>query len=515
MTLLTWPDFKLLEYEHELARREVNAVLDRSFDETAEGLLIPGPFPEHGLRALTYFADVVSDSQRVATEQFQVESRHRLMTKRKSLKQSTRFLVHDFHEYKGKFNPQMARALINIYGASANLVIDPFCGSGTTLVEALRLDKNAIGFDLNPLATFISRTKVAVTLHPSPQELLRDFQAFSKSCIAKSQLRRRPSSACLEQLWGTSLEYLIRWFPPESLWPLFHMLESLKGDSGLPSDLLRMAISNVVREISWQLPEDLRVRRRSADWEPPSIAPLIQRSLHRIESALLEQLAISPSIKPLEYDVVFADAREISTKAELTSSPGTVIVTSPPYATALPYVDTDRLSIVVLGLADSNEIKGLDAKLIGSREWDRAEAEYWEDCSRSNSHDLSTEITELIASIQKRNQADEAGFRRIAVPGLLYRYFTHMKKSLSSWSTFLAQGEHAVLVVGSNRTAGTTAPIHIQTPSLIASLAPQSGFDVTELLELQTWPRYGMHSKNGVSTESAVVLTRNAEVLDT
>ena len=74
-----------------------------------------------------------------------------------------RYGTHGIHDYRGKFFPQLVRALLNVADVRLNgVVADPMCGSGTTLVEAVLSDRTALGLDLNPLSVFLSRTKTSL-----------------------------------------------------------------------------------------------------------------------------------------------------------------------------------------------------------------------------------------------------------------------------------------------------------------------------------------------------------------
>jgi hypothetical protein len=75
-------------------------------------------------------------------------------------KQTTLALTHDLHIYKAKFFPRMARALLNVYGRRADLVLDPFAGSGTALIEASALGLESQGIDIDPISALISGAKV-------------------------------------------------------------------------------------------------------------------------------------------------------------------------------------------------------------------------------------------------------------------------------------------------------------------------------------------------------------------
>ncbi len=72
------------------------------------------------------------------------------------------YLTHNFHPYPAKFIPQIPNQLIKKLSFSNETVLDPFCGCGTTLVEAKLLSRNSIGIDINPLACLISKVKTAV-----------------------------------------------------------------------------------------------------------------------------------------------------------------------------------------------------------------------------------------------------------------------------------------------------------------------------------------------------------------
>src|SRR6187200_384932 len=71
----------------------------------------------------------------------------------------TSYLTHDYHRYPAKFIPQLAERLIKDNSKSADLVCDPFMGSGTTLLEALLNSRRAYGSDINPVSVLISRAK--------------------------------------------------------------------------------------------------------------------------------------------------------------------------------------------------------------------------------------------------------------------------------------------------------------------------------------------------------------------
>lgn len=73
---------------------------------------------------------------------------------------------HDFYRYPARFSPIFAREAIRTFTQPGDLVLDPFCGGGTTLVEALSLGRRAAGMDINSLAAFLARTKTTpISVH--------------------------------------------------------------------------------------------------------------------------------------------------------------------------------------------------------------------------------------------------------------------------------------------------------------------------------------------------------------
>lgn len=81
------------------------------------------------------------------------------------------YATHNYHRYPAKFIPQLAARLIQEYSAEGDLVIDPFMGSGTTLVEARLQRRASIGVDINPVACLIARAKTQAI---EPKPLARD-----------------------------------------------------------------------------------------------------------------------------------------------------------------------------------------------------------------------------------------------------------------------------------------------------------------------------------------------------
>jgi len=91
-------------------------------------------------------------------------------------------LTHTYYKYPARFSPKFVREVIDVFSKKGDVILDPFVGGGTTLVESLASNRHSIGFDVSPIASFVSEAKTAI-LDQS------DFNLISK--WAESALEKR------------------------------------------------------------------------------------------------------------------------------------------------------------------------------------------------------------------------------------------------------------------------------------------------------------------------------------
>ena len=414
-----------------------------------------------------------------------------------------RFGTHGIHEYRGKFFPQLVRSLINVGGIrSDGLVADPMCGSGTTLVEAALVPCRGIGIDMNPLSVYMSNVKCSL-LHADPDLLTKEYHAVREDLL---KARLRSTSKRLAYFMTLSQEdqkYLRNWFSLQVL----EDLDAVADRIGVVRDrtirdFMRLALSNILRRVSWQKEADLRVRKEiRTDVEIDPIREFLEelgRSV-RIVTAFLCQIAGT--------DVGEAEANDGDAKGAgvlWASALGKVdaVITSPPYATALPYLDTDRLSLCYLGLLSRPSHRDWDKLMIGNREISEGiRKAYWARV-RKEGKQLPKSVVRLIGKIDMLNSTPEAGFRRRNLPALLAKYFFDMREVLAAVVQILKPGARAFVVVGDNHTVAGGRHVEIKTARFLAEVAKMVGLEEGRHLPMDMLVSRDIFKKNAVASET-------------
>ena len=489
---LTWHGYGYYPYERDLAAREIVGLLGRSdMREVTDGIEVRGTAGGRRCERLTYFSGRVNGRGFVPTVQAKLEETGRNGRN----KQATRYSVHGLHEYKGKFNPQVVRALLNIFGIEPRQrVIDPFCGSGTTLVECSHFGAVGVGTDINPLAILIARAKLQALCTPASQ-LKRQFERLSRAV----RHRRRPKVVDPDDARSV---YLKKWFDSSVLEEIERIRSTIENLADESVPVFLALASNLLRDYSQQDPKDLRIRRRR------SALPEIPFTTAFLDSVplLLDRIEATQQVLGTELRRGQALLRDV-TSMDVDEVGGTFHagISSPPYAMALPYIDTQRLSLVWLGLCRPDEIGVLEAELIGSREFRGKARRTALQRLRDNAGNLPCAEADVCRRLY-RALGERDGFRRKAVPLLLYRYFSSMKASFGAVRAVMKRGAPYGLIVGHNRTTIGGVQHEIDTPAHLASLAAAEGWEVEELIPLQTYRRYGYHVSNAVYAETLIVL---------
>jgi hypothetical protein len=267
--------------------------------------------------------------------------------------------VHGFHTYPARMHPATASRLVRALSNEGATVLDPFCGSGTVLVEALIAGRRAVGTDLNPLAVRLAALKTSAAWHePSRREALVGA-ARSVAAFADARRERRAGAT--------------RRYPPADV-ALFdpHVLLELDsiraGIADLGDDELRGALELVLSSLL------VKLSRRTSDTSAGPAqrriaagyaARLFARKTEELSRRFADFAALLPaSGARAAARVALDDASRLRTVGASTVD---AVVTSPPYVATYDYVDHHALRARWLGLDAGAAARDFAALEIGAR----------------------------------------------------------------------------------------------------------------------------------------------------
>ena len=177
----------------------------------------------------------------------------------------TSYLTHGIHPYPAKFIPQIPNALIQELSSIGDTVADIFCGSGTTLVEALTLKRHAVGVDANQIACMISKVKTTPISESNSSELLEVSQKakiLSYSLISLNENELFPSLPFLSKAWRPTFAKLNFWFEPHVIEEIAEALAWCRNiTSESARNLALIALSSIIVAVSKQDSDTRYVRR--------------------------------------------------------------------------------------------------------------------------------------------------------------------------------------------------------------------------------------------------------------
>jgi SAM-dependent methyltransferase len=290
-------------------------------------------------------------------------------------------LTHPFHSYPARLHPATARVLVELVMAGAGReapIVDPFCGSGTSLVEARAAGLGAIGVDLNPLAVLVARAKTWTAPARRRKELHQIGHEVTGLVLAAGRAARRSGAAPATMRKPAGFDpnarnrRLASWFAPHvrrELELIASHLDTLRTSDPELADILTACLSAILYKVS------SRTSDTDGTWvdrNVPRGAPA-RHFAQRVEllTAGLQDLSRSPGAIPR---VVEHDARRLRDVVADGSAGG--IIASPPYAGTYDYAEHQRLRFDFLALRH----RDLDAGEIGSRrsfETDPGAPEAW------------------------------------------------------------------------------------------------------------------------------------------
>lgn len=344
----------------------------------------------------------------------------------------TQYHVHGIHPYPARMIPQIASRLIRERSMVGQLVLDPFCGSGSVLAEALLLGRNAIGVDINPLAYLIANVKTtpleSTELEVASKKLLNGIKA-------KIESRRNGT-------YNPSIPYfpnIFHWFTKDVIEELSIVKDEI--DLAFPPasvtplrDFFQVCFSMTVRKTSNIDFEDnpyfirAMVQEKLKNHSPDVLATYenqVTTGIERVETFS----ALCP--KNVKSRVLLTDSRELP----LGDASVDLIVTSPPYGEeshTMSYSRFAKLSLLWMGMTspaiNQYSKKTLGGHLVQPRPYS----------------ELLNNVTEAVSS-KNKTRAKE-----------IFSFFWDYAKCLDEMFRVMVSGGYCCIVIGDRSAAGVT-----------------------------------------------------------
>lgn len=371
--------------------------------------------------------------------------------------------THGFHKYPAKFIPHIPKWAITKYlnGNKDKNILDPFCGSGTTLVEGVLAGYNTIGIDIDPLSAMISKVK---TTRVDEKELKIISDWLVKQIKSKKKGIFKPDCATIDH-WFTEdaikklsiIRTLINQIPDK-----FGENKKVKDIQ----DLLLICFSSIIRKVSNADDESQKTYvSHTKIKEPKEVNLLFLSQLDLFIDRAIKFAAITNS-KTTSKIIVSSSANSIEKK--LKGVKIDLAVTSPPYIKAIDYIYNQMVELFWIGdlFQMQTQTKQNEKKThyIGNKQISKVEFNNYTPYNTIISIDKLDEKLQQVYYIDKKN-----GHKHSYVA---FKYFSEMENHFSEMSKCLNKGTHYVLVVGDSN----VSDVYFDTAAFLIEIAERNGF---------------------------------------
>lgn len=357
------------------------------------------------------------------------------------------------------------------------MVLDPFCGTGTTLVECCKLGIPSIGIEANPVAHFASKVKLEWQL--DPDELWRHANGIARAaerCLAADgigdnddlPLFHRKKKTNLKSLPAEKQKLLLKdSISPLPLHKTLVLLEQMERSNESPNaahEKLALARALLCGISNLHFGPEVGVGPPKAD---AAVIPLWLESVRQIR----DDLRLLQGFPEVPATAIQADSRCLA--EHVASNSVSAVITSPPYPNEKDYTRTTRLESVLLGFIKSkSDLRALKVNLVRSNT-----RGVYRDDSDDQFAEPFAQVQSIARAIEERRIKlhKTSGFERL-YPRVTKLYFGGMARHLAELRRVLRKGARLAYVVGDQ---ASYLRIMIRTGEILADIARSLGYEVT------------------------------------
>jgi tRNA G10 N-methylase Trm11 len=383
-------------------------------------------------------------------------------------------LVHGWYRFVLSFPPHLVRNYLDEFGVnSESVVLDPFCGTGTTLVECKLNGIPSAGIEANPFPKFASFVKTSWGIDPdrmldvAHRTAERTLSILLAEGIDDEKLTSASDTSRLRTLPPESERLLVKNsispLPLHKILVLCEQLERVSNEHGYDHLRLALASALVNRVSNLRFGPEVGVGHIKAD------APVISNWLREVERFALDLRAVNKKAYA-SSTVYLEDSRQLS--SVLRSGTVDAVITSPPYPNEKDYTRTTRLESVLLGFVTSKrDLQRFKKSFVRSN----TRGVYKEDTDHlwvAENEKIST----IANQIEKRRieLGKTSGFERL-YPRVTKLYFGGMARHLEDLKSVLKPGARLAYVVGDQ---ASYLRVMIRTGELLAEIAQGMGYEL-------------------------------------
>ena len=391
--------------------------------------------------------------------------------------------AHEWYRFVLSYPPHLVQDYVRRFGlTSEQRVLDPFCGTGTTVVECKKLGIPSVGIEANPLAHFAGQVKLDWTI--DPDALVAHSRAIAADALAileRDGINDEPlfeswpdedKAAALRNVDAETAKLLLKDsvspLPMHKVIVLREVLHRRRDEPYFDHQLLAFGTA-----LTFQI-SNLHFGPEVGVGKPKPDAPVVSTWLARVEQMAedLRQLQSLPT-RATPAMIHCADARQLLRVIEPHSIDA--VITSPPYPNEKDYSRTTRLEAVMLGfITTKEELKAVKRDLLRSNT--RGVYKGDDDDEWVANH---VEIQRLAAEIEARRIElnKTSGFERLYAK-VTKLYFGGMAKHLAELRTVLRPGAQLAYVIGDQ---ASYLRVMIRTGELLATIAEALGYEVVRI----------------------------------